>query len=211
MRPVANPQKDKRALVVMPDDGISHIDRKHMPVVKELMAQMPHARESFEERQERLGLQRVKYSAMQTHQEMAATALAAGATYKIAAAKAGISVRQVKKYYTQADFRARIEELRQTTFSKIRGRILKELEKRTDPEHIRNIELLDLLRVHDRVFGAPGGNKSGVNIQGDVNVGTTQYDTIIAALLAPESRGEEPDFPIFEPTDLSSPSDGAPE
>lgn len=212
MRPVANPDKTKRALVVVPDAGFGRNEKKQLSTVKQIMEEMPRARESFEERQERLDGQRIKYSAMLAHQEMAAIALASGGTFKIAAAKAGISVRQVKKYYTQADFRARIEELRQTTFSKIRGRVLQEMSRRTDPEKIKNIELLDLLRIHDRVYGAPGGKGGGgVNVEGDLNVGGTHYDRIVAALLTPEPGEESPDFPIFEPEGIPASSDSPPE
>ena len=212
MRPVAEPQKDKRALLVEPDAGFGRHEKNRLNDVKENMALIPGARESFEERQQRLTGQRVKYAPMIAHQEMAAIALASGSTMKQAAAKAGISTRQVRKYYTEADFRARIEELRQTVFSKIRGRVLKELENRTDPNRIGQVDLLDLLRIHDRVYGAPGGKgAAGIQIGGDLNVGTSQYDTIIAALLAPESGGQGADFPIYEPTDVSPSSDSPPE
>lgn len=211
MRPVANPDKTKRALVVVPDAGLSRDERAQMEGLKGIMENVPRARESFEERQGRLIGQRVKYASMLAHEEMAATVLASGGTFRLAAAKAGISVRQVKKYYTTADFRARIEELRQTTFSKIRGRVLKEMEARTSPEKIKNIELLDLLRVHDRVYGPPGGGRSGVNVQGDLNVGGTHYDQLVQALLAPESGTEEPDFQIYEPEGLPASGDSPPE
>jgi hypothetical protein len=210
MRPVADPQTSKRALVVVPDAGLGRNELGQLATVKALMAEMPRARESFDERQHRLGIQRVKYASMLAHEEMAAIVLAAGGSFKMAAAKAGISTRQVKKYYTSADFRARIEELRTTTFSKIRGRVLKELEKRTDPDKIGQIDLLDLLRVHDRVYGAPGG-KPGVNIAGDVNVGGTHYDQLIAALFTPQPGAESADFPIFELNGLSTSSDSPPE
>lgn len=213
MRPVQDPDKNARGLVVLPDPsvGLNQTERRQMGKVTEIMRDVPRARESFAERQERLIGQRVKYSAMEAHMEMAATALASGASFKLAAAKAGISVRQVKKYYSTADFRGRIEELRSTTFSKIRGRVLKELENRTDPTKIGKIELLDLLRVHDRVYGPPGGGKPGVNIAGDLNVGGTHYDQLIAALFTEKSDSEEPDFPIFEPNSVSPSSDSPPE
>jgi hypothetical protein len=141
---------------------------------------------------------------------MAAVILASGGTFKMAATKAGVSVRQVKKYYTEVEFRARIEEMRQVMFSKVRGRVVKELVNRTDPGKIEKIELLDLLRVFDRVAG-PVGGKAGVNIAGDVNVTNTNYDTIIASLLAPESGEESSDFPRFELDSLRLPGQGSPE
>jgi len=179
------------------EETYSGHDRNLLPAVREGLRVLDPKRESFEERSERFRAQRLKYAPMRAHMEMAATALAAGGSFRLAATHAGVSVRQVKKYYTDAEFRSRIEELRNTMFSKIRGRVIKEMEKRTEPGKIEQIELLDLLRVFDRVAG-PIGGKAGVNIAGDVNVGTTQYDTIIAAVLAQNSTAEEPDFPVFE-------------
>lgn len=190
--------------------GSTGRDRNSLPVVAEGLKIIDPKRETFEERSERFKEQRKKYSSMQAHMELAATVLAAGGTFKQAAAKAGVSNRQVRKYYTDPDFRARIEELRQTIFSKIRGRLYKELERRTKPGSIERIELLDLLRIFDRVAG-PVGGKAGVNIAGDVNVTQSNHDTIIAALLAPVIEGESADFPHYEPADFHVPGEGAPE
>jgi hypothetical protein len=169
-------------------------------------------RESFDERQERLGRNRVPYAGMVAHKEMAAMVLASGGTFRLAATKAGISVRQVKKYYTSADFRARIDELRKTAFSRILGRVLKELENRTDPEHIGNIDLLDLLRVWDRVAGAPGrnGGAGGMNI-GEINVTNNNYDALLASLLASQRGGESSDFQEYRPEELLVPGESPPE
>lgn len=144
---------------------------------------------------ERFEQQRTKYAPMRAHREMAAMILATGGTYKQAAAKAGVSPRQVRKYMTSPDFRTRIEELRQTMLSGVRGRLLKELERRTDGKRIKQIELLDLLRIFDRVNG-PVGGKNGVNIQGDVNV--NNYDTLVQALLTAQPGTQSTDFPAFE-------------
>lgn len=197
------------ALMQLPENASGH-DRNVLPVVQEGMKILDPKLESFEERSARLRDARVKYAPMQAHMEMAAIVLAAGGTFRLAAARAGISVRQVKKYYTDPDFRSRIEELRNTVFSKIKGRLLKELERRTKPGSIEQIELLDLLRVFDRVMG-PVGGKAGVNIAGDVNVTQQNADTIIAALLAPESGSEEPNFPIYEPGKFSLSDQDPPE
>lgn len=188
-------------------DSATH--KKRIPVVREALAVLDPKDVSLEDRVEALQNQRKKYAAMAAHKEMAAMVLAAGGSNKQAAAKAGVSPRQVRKYMTDPDFRARIEELRTTVLSKVRGRLMKELERRTKPGSIERIELLDLLRIYDRVVG-PGKN-AGVNIAGDVNVNQSNHDTIIAALLAPVRSGEEPDFPHYEPSDLRLPGDGAPE
>jgi AcrR family transcriptional regulator len=143
--------------------------------------------------------------------ELSAQVLAVGGTFKMAAARAGCSVRQVKKYYSSADYRARIDELRSTLLSRLRGRIVRELERRTSDEKIQRMELLDLLRVYDRVLG-PGKGAGGTHI-GEVNVTTNNYDTLLAALVAPDSGTEGVDFPILESTDFplsggSSPIEG---
>jgi hypothetical protein len=198
-------------IVELPPNASSH-DRNRAPLVNEALKFLPpkEVRETFEERQARLEGKRIKYAGMKAHQEMAAQVLAAGGTFKQAAHRAGVSVRQVKKYYTEADFRTRIEEMRQVMFSKIRGRVIREMENRTKPGEIENIELLDLLRIFDRMYG-PIGGKSGVQIAGDLNVTSNNYDTLVAALLAPQSGAEGGDFPIFEPENLRLPSGSSPE
>jgi len=150
---------------------------------------------------------RMHYVAMRAHQEQAAQALAAGATHKLAAAHAGISVRQVKKYYADPDFRARIEELRNTLMSRIRGRLMRELNRRTTGDNLKNLEILDFLRVWDRV--TTGGKGIKLQVDGDVNV--TNYDTIIQALLAPNSGSNGEDFPVYEPNSIRLPSGDSPE
>jgi len=208
---VIEPRKKKkvredRALVVVPENA-SRIDRRTADLIKDDVKLLDPKRETFEERQERLEGNRVPYASMVAHQEMAAIILASGGTYRLAAAKAGVSVRQVKKYYSSADFRQRIEELRSTRFSKIIGRVLKELDKRTEKGAIEKIELLDLLRVWDRVAG-PVGGKGGVNIAITNN---QNYDSLIAALTAPVGQGEGEDFQSYGPEDLRLPGGSSPE
>lgn len=137
---------------------------------------------------------RLKYAAMRAHQEMVAQAIAVGATHKMAAKYAGVAPRQVRKYYTDPDFRTRVEELRETLAGRIKGKLLRELNRRTSGINLKNLDLLDLLRVYDRV--TVGGK--GISIHnGDVNV--NQYDTIIKALLAPNPGSNGGDFPVYEP------------
>lgn len=190
--------------------GLHGNDRNLLPVVQEGLKILDPKRESFEERSNRVRASRLKYAPMRAHMEMAAMVLASGGSFKLAAAKAGISLRQVKKYYTDPEFRSRIEELRATVFSKIRGRLYKELDRRTAPGTIEQIELLDLLRVFDRVVG-PVGGKAGVNIAGDLNVTQQNADTIIAALLAPQPAEESADFQIYEPASFSVSGEDSPE
>jgi hypothetical protein len=206
------PKKKKRhrELVPIPDGAQPNLRRKAEAITPAMEILDPR-RETFEERQERLENQRVPYASMAAHKEMAAMVLAAGGTYRLAAAKAGVSVRQVKKYYTTANFRTRIDELRKTTFSKILGRVLKELEVRTEPQVIKNIELLDLLRVWDRVAGSPGrGGAGGMNI-GEINVTNNNYDAVVAALISAKRGGEGVDFQEYGPEDLLLSGESSPE
>lgn len=199
-------RKHRPPLVPIPDNATGH-DLNRLPAVREGLRILDPKNETFEERSARFEAQRLPYAPMKAHMEMSAMVLAAGGSFRLAAEKAGISVRQVKKYYTTASYRQRIEEMRQTMFSKIRGRVIKEMEKRTEPGKIEQIELLDLLRVFDRVAG-PIGGKAGVNIAGDVNVSTAKYDTLIQALLAPQSSSEEPSFQFLELDGNSLPGGG---
>lgn len=195
------PKRKKRVLLPIPDDA-SRNDLKRVKEISEGMEILDPKRETFEERQERLERKRVPYAGMVAHQEMAALVMASGGSYRLAAAKAGVSIRQVKKYYSTADFRARIDELRKTRFSKILGRVLKELDNRTKPDVIDKIELLDLLRVWDRVAGAPGkGGAGGMSI-GEINVTNNNYDSVIAALISAKRGGEGGDFPEYRPEEL---------
>jgi len=203
------PKRKKRVLIPIPDDATPAL-RKRAESMRPAMEILDPKRETFEERQARLEGKRVPYAGMVAHKEMAAMVLASGGSYKLAAAKAGVSIRQVKKYYTTADFRARIDELRKTTFSKIIGRVLRELEKRTDPEKIGKIDLLDLLRVWDRVAGSPGKGPGGMNI-GEINVTNNNYDAVVQALLSAKRGGEDSDFQEYGPEDLLTSGEGAPE
>lgn len=182
----------------------SAAENNKMMSMREGLRVLDPGEKSFETLEQSFIKARVKYAPMRARMEMAATVLAAGGTFELAGQRAGVSRRQVKKYYQDAEFRTRIEELRGTMFSKVRGRIIKELERRTEPGKMERIELLDLLRVMDRVM-PQGTAKGGVSIAGDVNVGTTNYDTIVSAILTQNARAESTDFPIFELDGTASP------
>jgi hypothetical protein len=151
--------------------------------------------------------QRLPYAPMRAHKELAAQVLAVGGTYKMAAARGGVSVRQIRKYVSEADFRQRVEELRTLMLSRVRGRIMTELSRRTTPEKIQELEILDLLRVWDRVVG-PRGSSNTMSI-GEVNV-HTHYDNILQAILTPNAGPEGSDFPRFEPDRLALPGESSP-
>src|SRR5689334_5154499 len=117
----------------MVDQGFSTHDATHARAAAQGLRVLDPKAESFEERSERMAAARLPYAPMRAHMEMAAMVLASGGTFRLAATHAGISVRQVKKYYSTAEFRQRILELRETMMGKIRGRIVRDLVRRTDP------------------------------------------------------------------------------
>jgi hypothetical protein len=145
---------------------------------------------------------RVRYQRMAGHMEMAAQALAVGTTQRMAAKYAGVTERQIKKYYADPDFRVRIDELRQVLASRIRGKLIRELNRRTNKSMLQNMDLLDVLRIWDRI--TTGGK--GVHIEGDVNIQQNQYDGILQQIFAVNSEGEGEDFPSYGDPSLRLPS-----
>jgi len=137
---------------------------------------------------------RMRYSVMRGRQEMAAQALAVGSTQRMAAKYAGVSQRQVKKYYADPDFRARIEELRATLASRMKGRIMRELNRRLTGVQIQSMDTLEMLRIFDRI--TVGGKGMAINVAGDVNV-NNKYEQILNALFSPDAPGDGEDFPQF--------------
>lgn len=170
----------------------------------------PKGKDLDDYREEIVKKPRMRYAAMRAHMEMASQALAVGATQKLAGQYAGVSARQIKKYLQDPDFRERIEEHRRLTTSRIQGKIVRELDRRTGPAVIKNMELLDLLRIMDRL--TVGGKGMAITVEGDVNV-NNKYENILAALFAPDSGKNGGDFPGYEASDVlvpgtSSPIDG---
>lgn len=137
---------------------------------------------------------RQRYAAMRAHMELAAQALAVGSTQRMAAKYAGVSPRQIKKYYADPDFRARIEELRAVLASKMKGKIMRELNRRLTGDRIKNMETLEMLRIFDRI--TVGGKGMAINVAGDVNV-NNNYEAILAAILDLDSSSDGEDFPSY--------------
>lgn len=181
-----------------------------LPMVQQGLKIVDPHNTTEEELTEKFQRQRKPYAPMRARKELAAQVLAVGGNYKMAAARAGLSSRQIRKYTSEADFRQRIEELRSLMLSRVRGRIMTELSRRTTPDKIQELEILDLLRVFDRVVG-PRGSGNSLNI-GEVNVHNS-YDNILAAIISPDTGTESGDFPVFEPDGVtisgtSSPVEG---
>lgn len=169
-------------------------DRNSLSTVNKRLPMVVPEFKSHAELTEEIAETRPKYAPMLAHREMAAQVLATGGSYRLAANHAGISVRQVKKYLTSPDFRARVEELRTLMMSKVRGRLMKEMVRRTTPSMLKQTELMDFLRIFDRVYGNASKN-GGINIAGDINV--NNYDTFLQALLAPDGSAQGEDFQSF--------------
>jgi hypothetical protein len=201
----------QRDLVHLPPDA-GPGDRKRLEATNRgLKILNPQGKDLDDYQEEIVKKPRMKYAAMRAHMEMSAQALAVGSTQKLAAQYAGVSARQIKKYMQDSDFRARILELRAITTSKINGKIIRELDRRTNTGAIKNMELLDLLRIMDRL-SPTGGKGMAINVEGDVNVGN-KYDNILAALFSPDTGKNGGDFPEYGASDVlvpgtSSPLDG---
>lgn len=148
---------------------------------------------------------RKRYASMRAHKEIAATVLAVGGSRKMAARKAGVSIRQIQKYFTDPDFRERIQEIQELASNRIRGRVMKEVTRRTGPKMIKRMELLDLLRVGDR-FGLGRGKASAISI---TNIEQNNYEALFNEVFLSDdpnaqqyldTEEEGADFPAFEPT-----------
>lgn len=184
----------RELIQVPPEKMTSQIRNRKQPTERALRVLNPRG-EGQEEIQERIERNnpRMKYTAMRAHQEMAAQALAVGATQKMAAIYAGVSQRQIKKYYGDPDFRSRIEELRAVLASRIKGRIMNELNRRVTGKKIQRMDTLEMLRILDRM--TTGGKGMAINVQGDVNV--NNYERVLNALFGVDPGSDGVDFPQF--------------
>jgi hypothetical protein len=172
--------------------------RKKIVPVNRNMAAIAEAQAEQEEKDDKPGYadrKRQKYAMMRQHKEAAAVVLAAGGSYEMAANQAGVSERQVRKYVSDSDFRARVDELRELLMGRVKGRIQKEFERRTDPERIKHLEIMDLARIYDRTTGSETGAASG---EGEHN-----YDRILQQIIITNSGPESSDFPEYGDEDFS--------
>jgi len=148
---------------------------------------------------------RARYAAMKTHKEIAAHVIAAGGSPRQAAEKIGITRRQVRSYMEDADFRDRIKELQETLGSRLLGRVMKELGRRTTPKVIKKMELLDLLRVGDRVGLGRGNANTIINDNREVHNYEATFNQLFHqdAQQLPDSSEESADFPELELTSVA--------
>lgn len=193
-------------LVLDPEETTPQIRNRMESTNRGLRILNPQGQD-HEEIQAKMTARRLPYAAMRAHQELAAQALASGATMKMASRYAGISIRQIKKYYTDVDFRERIEELRTTMLSKLKGRIVKELGRRTNREEIQKLEILDILRIGDRVGLARG---SAVDERAGNAAQHNTYEAIFNTVILSHGGPEGGDFPVYESNDASLPGEDSP-
>lgn len=193
--------KNEQQLIIPTGEQTSQIRNRMDPTNRGLRLINPQAKD-FDDHKEAISrTPRLRYAAMRAHMEMSAQVIAVGGTQKMAAKYAGVSPRQIKKYYQDADFRTRVEELRGLLASRIKGKILRELNRRTTGQNLQNMDLLDMLRVFDRV--TVGGKGMAITVEGDVNVQQNRYDAILTALFNPNAGEEGSNFPGYEPEDVS--------
>jgi hypothetical protein len=146
---------------------------------------------------------RERYAPMKARQETAAIALASGASFRLAAQIAGCSSRQVKHYYQSADFRARVEEHRSILMSRIKGRITAEFKRRTSPTMIQKLEIMDLVRLYDRMSGEDTTTTNARALHG--LEGAEKYEAIINQVFNFGSGGQSGDFPEYGTDDVQLP------
>lgn len=201
-------KKGQAMIPLAPEEMTSQIRNRQEATERGLRLLNPRGKDEEDFIQEYKNKPRMKYAAMRAHMEMAAQVLAVGGTQKMAANYAGVSPRQIKKYYADPDFRMRIEELREVLAGKIKGKILREFNRRVTGTEIRSMEIMDLARILDRV--TTGGKGMAINVQGDVHVGN-RYEAILAQLFDPNAGEESADFQVYEPGSFSLPSGDSPE
>lgn len=202
-------RKPKNTDLIIPAEKLSSQDRNRLePSRRGLKVLNPTGKDHEEYKEDFAKKPRLHYAGMRAHQELAAQALAVGTTQKMAAHYAGVSQRQIKKYYQDPDFRSRIQELRSVLGSRIVGRIYKELGRRVTGKNVKNLEIMDMMRMLDRL--SSGGKGMAINIEGDVNV-NNKYENILAALFNPDAANDGEDLPIYGDQRLRLPSEGSPE
>jgi hypothetical protein len=173
----------------------SSIELNRLPVVEKNMAILTNGKPQDPLRLQADIAKREKYSSMKSHMEMAAVVLAAGGTQRMAAQHAGVSKRQVHKYITSSQFRERVAELREIIKSRVGGRILAEFVRRTEPETIGRMEILDLTRIYDRVE-ANAFQMAPTEVE--VTPAQQKHDSFLQQIININTGDEKPDFPSYE-------------
>lgn len=196
--PMAKPVRRVKGdlITFKPGDMTGNI-RNKLPMVEQGMKILAPRGEDFKKIADDFTTRRrLPYGQMRARMEMASSILATGGTNKMAARYAGVSIRQIKKYWQDAEFRQRIEEKRKVLMSRVQGRIVKELDRRTDQEEIVDMELMDLLRIFDRTVG--GKDRA---IGDTININTT-YENIFEQILNSDAPEEGANFPDYGSQDL---------
>lgn len=137
-------------------------------------------------------------AAQQAHRQIAAAALAVGATNSEAADHAGVSENTVAAFCKEEPFKQLVADLRGHVVGRIAGRIVNRLDTLTGPNEIEKLDVDDLLHIHDRVAGpksAAGAAARGTTV--NVNVQQLQYEQFLAEVAGADSGTEGADFPTY--------------
>lgn len=148
-------------------------------------------------------------AAEQAHRQIAAAALAVGATNIEAADHAGVSEATVARFWKEEPFRQFVADLRGHVVGRIAGRIVNRLDTLTGPEEIEKLDVDDLLHIHDRVAGpksAAGAAARGTTVNVAVAV---QYEQLLAEIASADARAEGSDFPTYGPGLVPVPGGGS--
>lgn len=145
---------------------------------------------------------RTRYAALSVRREMAATILAAGGTTGQAARAIGARSRKtINRYLRDPHFRDRVAELQSIAAQQVGGRIMKEFRRRTTPENIERLEVLDLTRIFDRVMAqSPSARDAKAKEEEDRDV--DEYHATLQQIILVDARSEGEDFPTFTDEDL---------
>ena len=142
-----------------------------------------------------------QYASLATFMEMAATILASGGSFRQAGRAVGRTSTTVRHWMEIPRFRERVGELQAIAGQQISGRILAEFEKRTRPDQLEKLEVLDLTRIYDRVVDrTPAALDRKAEADGEDEF--TKYEHLTQQIILVNSGGKGTDFPVYTPEDL---------
>lgn len=144
---------------------------------------------------------RTRYASLPVKKEIAAVVLAAGGSIAQAAKAVGCTRAAIRRYLQEDAFRERVGELQAQTSTLVTGRILQEFDKRTRPEEIQKLEVLDLTRILDRVQGQTPHAQDAKRKEEEPHDGD-QYVFALQQIINVDGGSEGEDFPAFTAEDL---------
>lgn len=151
-------------------------------------------------------VQRAQYAALETRKEIAAVQLGMGATFEETAKAVGVGTETIKRYLEDKNFRARVEELRSITRTKVAGRIEAWMERVTaDPDALDERDPKVILGIYDRISG-PVGRSGPAHVEQTNNNLIVGYSDLMGRL-AGVTRQPPPE--AAQPVDDASTQSGA--